>query len=142
MVAIVAAQHVNQKPDIGLKNRQPHQVIAYASAASWIHPIRRSPLMRMEVVTIAHNISRTEKEVLAGAQRDRRLAEMVEKIKEAGSKREYDCIIGVSGGVDSTTVAYHVKRLGLRPLAVHLDNGWNSELAVDNIKKNARRSGD
>ncbi|MGH7618429.1 MAG: N-acetyl sugar amidotransferase [Gemmatimonadaceae bacterium] len=44
-------------------------------------------------------------------------------------------MIGVSGGVDSTTVAYHVKRLGLRPLAVHLDNGWNTELAVDNIRR-------
>jgi len=48
--------------------------------------------------------------------------------------RDYDCIVGVSGGVDSTYVAYAVKRLGLRPLAVHLDNGWDSELAVKNIE--------
>ena len=41
----------------------------------------------------------------------------------------------MSGGVDSTTVAYTAKKLGLRPLAVHFDNGWDSELAVDNIKK-------
>jgi len=46
----------------------------------------------------------------------------------------YDCIIGVSGGVDSSYVAYVVRQLGLRPLAVHLDNGWDSELAVSNIK--------
>ncbi|MCS6978675.1 MAG: N-acetyl sugar amidotransferase [Flavobacteriales bacterium] len=47
----------------------------------------------------------------------------------------YNCIIGVSGGVDSTYTAYVVKKiLGLRPLAVHLDNGWNSELAVLNIR--------
>ena len=45
----------------------------------------------------------------------------------------YDCIIGVSGGVDSTYTAWLVKQLGLRPLAVHLDNGWNSEIAVKNI---------
>ena len=64
-----------------------------------------------------------------------RLDRLVENVRSAGRGREYDCIIGVSGGVDSTTVAYHVKRLGLRPLALHLDNGWNSELAVDNIRK-------
>ena len=47
----------------------------------------------------------------------------------------YDCVIGVSGGVDSTYAAYLTKKLGLRPLAVHLDNGWDSELAVANIEK-------
>lgn len=60
---------------------------------------------------------------------------LVKKIKDAGRGRDYDCIIGVSGGVDSTYVAWMVKRLGLRPLALHLDNGWNSELAVKNIER-------
>ena len=60
---------------------------------------------------------------------------LVTKIKAAGAGKEYDCIIGVSGGVDSTYVAYLVKKLGLKPLAVHLDNGWNSELAVKNIER-------
>jgi tRNA(Ile)-lysidine synthase TilS/MesJ len=60
---------------------------------------------------------------------------LVQKIKDAGRGRDYDCIIGVSGGVDSTYVAWMVKRLGLRPLALHLDNGWNSELAVKNIER-------
>jgi N-acetyl sugar amidotransferase len=64
-----------------------------------------------------------------------KLNEIVLKIKEAGKTHEYDCIIGVSGGVDSTYVAYLVKQLGLRPLAVHFDNGWNSELAVKNIEQ-------
>jgi N-acetyl sugar amidotransferase len=63
------------------------------------------------------------------------LEKLVETIKEKGRNSSYDCIIGVSGGVDSTYVAYISKKLGLRPLAVHLDNGWDSELAVDNIKK-------
>ena len=64
------------------------------------------------------------------------LQTLVSRIKEVGRGREFDCVIGVSGGVDSTYVAYLVKReLGLRPLAVHLDNGWNSELAVDNINR-------
>jgi N-acetyl sugar amidotransferase len=65
----------------------------------------------------------------------RRLDILVNQIKLTGKKNQYDCIIGVSGGVDSTYVAYIVKELGLRPLAVHFDNGWNSELAVKNIEK-------
>ncbi|MBI2389031.1 MAG: N-acetyl sugar amidotransferase [Deltaproteobacteria bacterium] len=60
---------------------------------------------------------------------------LIEEIKHRGRGNEYDCIIGVSGGVDSTYVAYRVKDLGLRPLAVHVDNGWDSELAVGNIEK-------
>lgn len=54
-------------------------------------------------------------------------------IKEQGKHKEYDCIVGVSGGVDSSYVLYLAVRNGLRPLAVHLDNGWNSELAAHNI---------
>jgi tRNA(Ile)-lysidine synthase TilS/MesJ len=65
----------------------------------------------------------------------RQLGQIVERIKHDGRGKDYDCIIGVSGGVDSTYVAYLVKQHGLRPLAVHLDNGWNSELAVKNIER-------
>jgi N-acetyl sugar amidotransferase len=68
------------------------------------------------------------------AENSHKLDEIVSKIKKAGRGREYDCIIGISGGVDSTYVAYKVKELGLRPLAIHFDNGWNSELAVKNIE--------
>ncbi len=68
-------------------------------------------------------------------ERDARLKHLIDEIKAAGRGKDYDCVIGVSGGVDSTYVAYLVKQLGLRPLAIHLDNGWNSELAVANIEK-------
>ena len=61
------------------------------------------------------------------------LANLVSAIKIDGEGKEYDCIVGVSGGVDSSYTLYKVVQLGLRPLAVHLDNGWNSELAVSNI---------
>ena len=68
-------------------------------------------------------------------QRDQQKEVLLEKIKAGGKGKPYDCIIGVSGGVDSTYVAYLVKEVfGLRPLAVHFDNGWNSELAVKNIE--------
>ncbi len=63
-----------------------------------------------------------------------KLNDIVAKIKRAGAGKDYDCLIGVSGGVDSTYVAYLTRELGLRPLAVHFDNGWNSELAVKNIE--------
>jgi N-acetyl sugar amidotransferase len=60
---------------------------------------------------------------------------LIHRIKNSAKNKKYDCVIGVSGGVDSTYVAYLVKKCGLNPLAVHLDNGWNSELAVSNIQK-------
>ncbi|MDQ8180809.1 N-acetyl sugar amidotransferase [Pelagicoccus sp. SDUM812005] len=58
----------------------------------------------------------------------------VTQIQREGKGKQYDCVIGVSGGVDSTYTAYKAKELGLRPIAVHLDNGWNSQLAVKNIE--------
>lgn len=69
------------------------------------------------------------------ANADERLADVVARTRSRKTGA-YDCVIGVSGGVDSTYLAYYVKRvLGLNPLAVHLDNGWNSELAVANIER-------
>lgn len=58
---------------------------------------------------------------------------LVEQIKKSGAGQTYDCIIGVSGGVDSSYLLHLAKEYGLRPLAVHLDNGFNSEIAVSNI---------
>ena len=75
------------------------------------------------------------------AERKEKLARLVEEIRQAGKGKAYDCVIGVSGGVDSTYVAWVVKDLGLRPLAVHLDNGWDSELAVANIEKTLKTLG-
>ena len=64
---------------------------------------------------------------------------VVARMKAAGRGAPYDCIVGVSGGVDSTYAAYIVRQFGLRALAVHFDNGWNSELAVQNIEQVLRR---
>ncbi len=57
------------------------------------------------------------------------------KIKVEGKNQEYDCIIGLSGGIDSSYLAVIMKDSGLRPLVVHVDAGWNSELAVYNIEQ-------
>lgn len=70
-----------------------------------------------------------------------RLQALVDRIKREGAGQRYDCVIGVSGGVDSTYTALLVKKAGLRPLAVHLDNGWNSEVSVRNIEGIVNRLG-
>jgi len=67
-----------------------------------------------------------------------KLNQLVQKVKDSGKGKDYDCIVGVSGGVDSSWTLVEVKRLGLRPLAVHMDNGWNSELAQNNISNLVR----
>jgi N-acetyl sugar amidotransferase len=73
-----------------------------------------------------HTDERGEKEILRQA----------ERIKRAGRKRDHDCILGISGGVDSSYLALVAKeRLGLRPLVFHVDAGWNSQQAVHNIER-------
>lgn len=84
---------------------------------------------------------RLKHEVFKGEERERRLNAWLERMKRSGRTRDYDCVIGVSGGVDSSFVAMKVVELGLRPLAIHLDNGWNSEVAVSNIEKLMRGLG-
>lgn len=64
---------------------------------------------------------------------------LLEEIKKNGKGKEYDCIVGLSGGVDSSYAAYICAQNGLRVLAVHVDNGWNTEEAVLNIKNIAQK---
>ena len=62
------------------------------------------------------------------------LIKQIEKIKRDGKKRDFDCIIGMSGGADSSYLLHvAVKEYGLRPLVFHVDGGWNSKIAVNNI---------
>jgi len=72
---------------------------------------------------------------------ERELAAVVDRIKAAGRGKEYDCVMGISGGVDSCYAAYLAKSLDLRPLAVHMDNGWDSDTAARNIKNVTRTLG-
>ena len=72
-------------------------------------------------------------QLLMEPKRSEALKKIINKIKTNGKGKKYDCLIGLSGGVDSSYVAYLVKQYGLRPLAVHFDNGWNTELAVHNV---------
>jgi len=64
------------------------------------------------------------------------LEKIVQQIKAEGKKKDFDCIIGMSGGIDSSFLTYLAKEeLGLRPLVFHVDAGWNSQIAVNNIEK-------
>jgi len=71
-----------------------------------------------------------------GEDAKRELYKIVGAIKNDGKNREYDCILGLSGGFDSSYMLHFaVKELGLRPLVFHVDSGWNTDFAVKNIKK-------
>lgn len=66
---------------------------------------------------------------------------LIDRIKADGRRKEYDCALGLSGGVDSSYLAYLAKREGLRPLVVHTDAGWNSDVAVRNIENIVKSCG-
>ncbi|MEP7221250.1 MAG: N-acetyl sugar amidotransferase [Novosphingobium sp.] len=73
--------------------------------------------------------------------RERKLNDLVTRVKAQGKGKPYDCIIGVSGGVDSSYTLVRAVQLGLRPLAVHMDSGWNAEVAANNIANLVRGLG-
>lgn len=64
-----------------------------------------------------------------------RLETIIEEIKRAGHGKPYDCVIGVSGGTDSSYLMYLARSWGMRPLAVHYDNTWNTAISTQNIRK-------
>ena len=70
-----------------------------------------------------------------GEEGERFLRRMAEKIRRSGRGKPYDCVVGLSGGRDTCYCLYKTKQLGLRPLAVHFDNGWDSEIAKSNIRR-------
>lgn len=74
-----------------------------------------------------------DREYPIGPEGDKILQEMAAKIKNSGKRKKFDCVVGVSGGCDSSYLIYRMKELGLRPLAAHFDNTWNSKIAVENI---------
>lgn len=98
---------------------------------------RDDPNMRFDENGVCHYyqeyLNAAAKHLPSPETREAELERQIQQIKADGKGREYDCIVGVSGGVDSTYVAWLAKQFGLRTLCVHFDNGWNSELAVENI---------
>ncbi len=88
-----------------------------------------------------HNFDVAIKKLPSGAQTKIHFENTIAEIKTNGEENKYDCIIGVSGGVDSTYLAHLAKQNGLRALLVHCDNGWNSELSVKNIENICAKTG-
>lgn len=75
----------------------------------------------------------------APGNRDVSRARLLEEIRAAGRGHRYDCVVGLSGGADSSYAAWLARKEGLRPIAVHVDNGWDTELAVMNIENIVRK---
>lgn len=88
-----------------------------------------------------HNFDNAYAKIPKGEAAEKHFRQQIEEIKAQGKGKNYDCIIGLSGGVDSTYLCYIAKREGLRPLLVHCDNGWNSELSVKNIENICTKTG-
>jgi len=86
------------------------------------------------VCNYCHIHDRLDLEYPTGEEGEKRLQAIAGQIREEGRGKLYDVIVGVSGGCDSTYMLYLAKKLGLRPLAVHFDNTWNSTIAVENIQ--------
>ena len=85
------------------------------------------------ICNYCHIHDQMDHEYPTGAEGEKRLHEIAEKIKQDGRGKKYDLIVGVSGGCDSSYMLYLAKQLGLRPLAVHFDNTWDTTVAVENI---------
>ena len=88
------------------------------------------------ICNYCHQVERLKREFGTGDKKGiNELKKIVSKIKLAGAGKKYDCVIGVSGGTDSSYLACWALDVGLRPLAVHYDNTWNSAIATSNIFK-------
>ena len=71
-----------------------------------------------------------------GEKGEKKLTQIIKKIKKEGENKDFDCIMGMSGGIDSSYLLYIMKeKFELRPLVFHVDAGWNSQIAVNNIEK-------
>lgn len=86
------------------------------------------------VCNYCHDIDVVSEKFPGGSQGEQEFGKVVAKIKRDGKGKKYDVIIGVSGGADSSYLVHLAIQYGLRPLAVHYDNTWNSSIAVENIR--------
>lgn len=88
------------------------------------------------ICNYCQTIERLKKEYGTGTpDGNKKLMEIIDEIKKEGRHRKYDCVIGVSGGTDSSYLLVKALEWGLRPLAAHYDNTWNTAIATENIRK-------
>ena len=108
-----------------------------ARTASWTRRTRTSRSTSVAGATTATTTTGTSFRTGTLTRRgERKIARVMERIRRDGQGRDHDCLIGISGGVDSSYLTYLAKeKFGLRPLLFHVDAGWNSQEAVNNIEK-------
>jgi len=87
------------------------------------------------VCNYCHNFDKIDIKYALNKENTEKFLHLIKIIKDEGKSKEYDCILGVSGGRDSTYCLYLLKKWGLNPLAVHYDNNMDSKIAAENIKK-------
>jgi N-acetyl sugar amidotransferase len=88
------------------------------------------------VCNYCHQVDKLVDEYGTGKEKgEKEINSIIEEIKRKGKGKKYDCVIGVSGGTDSSYMIYWALEKGLRPLAVHYDNTWNTAIATENIRK-------
>ncbi len=91
---------------------------------------------KLNICNYCHQIDDLKYQFKTGSERGKReLQKIIKQIKLDGRNKKYDCVIGVSGGTDSSFLLMKSIEWGLRPLAVHYDNTWNSAIATENIRK-------
>ncbi|WP_300718133.1 N-acetyl sugar amidotransferase [uncultured Desulfovibrio sp.] len=86
-------------------------------------------------------IRRLEQSYMPDARGQEKLEKLIEEMRRAGKGKEYDCLIGLSGGVDSSWLTYKSREWGLRPLVFHVDAGWDSPIAAQNVQRLVRHLG-
>jgi N-acetyl sugar amidotransferase len=121
-----------------MESKKSSLVRSYAQCVQCIMDTNDDPAITFNAKGICNHCETYQYEaenfVFDGEEGKRRFDDLIRQMKADGKNKPYDCIIGISGGVDSTYLALVAKENGLRALGVHCDNGWNSELAVNNIE--------
>src|ERR1700742_1138284 len=121
------------KKDQTINNGRPYQQCSISVMDTIANPDIRFDAQG--ICNYYHEYKKLEAaEVFKGDAGRKKLDATIAEIKAAGNGKEYDCIVGLSGGADSSYLAWLAKQHGLRPLVVHFDYGWNLELAVQNIE--------
>lgn len=134
------------------KNIRTHSLHAYERASGagnqcsrCILDLRDDPDLALDEAGLCRHCRAYDEQIRVyvkeGSEGKRILHEKIAQIKKAGSGKKYDCVLGLSGGIDSSYVALLAKQNGLRPLCIHFDNGWNSEIAVRNIHNIVQKFG-
>lgn len=99
----------------------------------------RTPSIKFDengVCNYCHMVDELKKKYKTGTpEGEKYIDEIIKKIKREGKGKKYDCVIGVSGGTDSSYLMWWAVSKGLRPLAVHYDNTWDTSIATENIRK-------